>query len=498
MALPPGVADDLQQHQRVQRQEQDGRHEAAQHLEQGSLRLVAAHVLFDGVPRVVDRDDAQQHAVLVHHGHGGQLVLEDVGRHVLLGLVRRRGDHVVEHHVAHGPRVVGEHEGAQAQHAHELVVVVQHVHVMHGGVVVVQLAQHLDGLAHGVVGLHGHELRGHHAAGRAVLVAQQAADLGGVLHAHEAQQRLGLLVRQVAHDVGRVVRVHVAQKAGGASVVEVFDEVGLVLVVHLGDGLGGLRVVQMLEHVGALLGVQLLQDVGHVGGVQLVQALVRDGQLHLGQVAIEQVHVVPGDDLLVDLLAEHLRHGHHGALQPGGQSAQDAAHAHLGTEEAQLVVAGEGELEVVHAHDLHALRVDDLAVQQVAGEQDLVGLQIAEADVVRLGVEGDPVLVERVDVLAPRDHERNLAGPLEGQAGDAREHFAGGDSEVGNGADLLALGVHDGFPHHLREVEHGGIPYCHAHGRTPHDTVCKDARVARNAKCVSSHEPPQSFLRLPT
>ena len=33
-----------------------------------------------------------------------------------------------------------------------------------------------------------------HAAGRAVLVAQQAADLGGVLHAHEAQQRLGLLV----------------------------------------------------------------------------------------------------------------------------------------------------------------------------------------------------------------------------------------------------------------------------------------------------------------
>ncbi|EGC88454.1 conserved domain protein [Eggerthella sp. HGA1] len=50
----------------------------------------------------------------------------------------------------------------------------------------------------------------------------------------------------------------------------------------------------------------------------------------------------------------------------------------------------------------------------------------------------------------------------------------------------------------MREVEHGGIPYCHAHGRTPHDTVCKDARVARNAKCVLSHEPPQSFLRLPT
>ena len=57
---------------------------------------------------------------------------------------------------------------------------------------------------------------------------------------------------------------------------------------------------------GALLGVQLLGIVGaYVGGVQLVQALVRDGQLHFGQVAIEQAHVVPGDDSLVDLLAEH-------------------------------------------------------------------------------------------------------------------------------------------------------------------------------------------------
>ena len=69
-------------------------------------------------------------------------------------------------------------------------------------------------------------------------------------------------------------------------------------------------------------------------------------------------------------------------LERGGDAAQDAAHAHLGAEQAQLV-AGLGELEVVDAHDLHALRVDDLLVQQVAGEQDLVGLQVAEADLGR-------------------------------------------------------------------------------------------------------------------
>ena len=214
----------------------------------------------------------------------------------------------------------------------------------------------------------------------------------------------------------------------------------------------------MLEHVGALLRVQLLEDVGHVGGVQFVEALVRDGQLHFGQVAVEQVHVVPGDDLLVDLLAEQLRHGHHGALEPGGKAAQDTARAHFGAQQAQLR-ARYGQLEIVDAHDFHALRIHDLTVQQVACQQNFVRLQIAEADVVSFGVEGDPVFVERVDVLAPRYHERNFAGPLESEAGDARKHFAGGNRQVGDRADLLALGIHDGLPHHLREIEHSMFPY---------------------------------------
>ncbi len=68
----------------------------------------------------------------------------------------------------------------------------------------------------------------------------------------------------------------------------------------------------MLEHAGALLGVQLLQNVGYVGGMELVQAAVGNGQLHLGQVAVEQVHVVPGNQLLVHLLAEQFRRLHHG------------------------------------------------------------------------------------------------------------------------------------------------------------------------------------------
>ena len=207
---------------------------------------------------------------------------------------------------------------------------------MHGGVVFGQLAQHFYGFAHRRVLVHGDELGGHHAARGAVLVAQKLADFRGVFHAHQAQQRFGLLVGQVAHDVGGVVGVHAAQKARRPRVVQFADEFRLVFVLHFGNGLGGARVVQVLEHVGALLGVQLLQDVGHVGGMQLVQAFVRHRKLHFGKVAIQQVHVVPCDDLLVYALAERPRHGNHGALEPRRQPAQDAARAHLGAQQAQL------------------------------------------------------------------------------------------------------------------------------------------------------------------
>ncbi len=95
------------------------------------------------------------------------------------------------------------------------------------------------------------------------------------------------------------------------------------------------------------------------------------------------------------------------ALERGGDTAQDAANADLGAEKAQLV-AGLGELEVVDAHDLHALRVDDLLAHEVACEQDLVGLQVAEADLGRGHVEHDLLAVEVRHELAPRQHERRL------------------------------------------------------------------------------------------
>lgn len=84
----------------------------------------------------------------------------------------------------------------------------------------------------------------------------------------------------------------------------------------------------------------------------------------------------------------------------GARAAQDAADAYLGAKQAKLG-AGYGKLQVVYAHDFQALRVDDLAVHEVACKQHLVGLQIAEADIVRFDLQGEAVVVELIDILAP-------------------------------------------------------------------------------------------------
>ncbi len=106
-----------------------------------------------------------------------------------------------------------------------------------------------------------------------------------------------------------------------------------------------------------------------------------------------------------------MRAAHHEALEGGRQRAQDAAHAHLGAQQAQLAGAGVGKLEVVDAHDAHATRVDDLLVEQVTGDEDLVGLQVGEADVGGGDGEADLVVIEVSTYLRHEIMNGDLPGP---------------------------------------------------------------------------------------
>ena len=153
-------------------------------------------------------------------------------------------------------------------------------------------------------------------------------------------------------------------------------------------------------------------------------------------------------------MAEGAAHAQRDALEGRVEAPQQAARAHLGTEQAQLGGARVGELEVVHAHDAHPMRVDDLLVKDVAGEKDLVRLQVREAQVRGDDLEMDLVLVVGVHVLAPADHDRRAPLAHEGQARDAGEDLARGDAKVGDRADLLAVGVKYGVAQELGQVDH--------------------------------------------
>lgn len=137
-----------------------------------------------------------------------------------------------------------------------------------------------------------------------------------------------------------------------------------------------------------------------------------------------------------------------------GESERRIPRAHLGAEQAELRGAGVGELEVVHAHDAHAARIDDLFVQDVAGEQDFIRLQVGEANVGGHNPEADLIIVKGFDVLTPTDHERGLAGTGEGEARYAGEDFARSDAEIGNDAKLIARSIEYWIPQELGEVDH--------------------------------------------
>ena len=184
--------------------------------------------------------------------------------------------------------------------------------------------------------------------------------------------------------------------------------------------------------------------------MQLFQARVADGELNLGKVAVEQFHVVPRDDAFVDALAERLGDAAGGFFHPRSQAAQNAANAHFCTKKAQLR-SGNRELQVVYAHNLHALRVYDLPIEQVARKEHFGRLKVAEADGGAVDFQANAlVFVEAVHVFTPRDHERRFARSQECQAGDAREHFAGLDGQVGYGTDFFTICINDGFAEHLR------------------------------------------------
>ena len=328
-------------------------------------------LLGDNVHGVVKGHDTQNVTVLVANGDGDQVVLGHLVRYVFLVVVGRHINQVAIGQLAQRGVAVGYNQRAQREHAGEHAARVLGIDVIDALEVLVELADRLDGVSDRRRGRQGDKLRGHDATGGVVLIAQQVTNRLLLLNAHQAQQLLGLLVIELIDQVGGVVRVHHGQHRRCVRIGQALEHLGhKFVVIELRDGLGGLGGVELREHLRTQTRVELLDNVSNVGRVQLAKRLMRHRQLNVFSRTVEQVHVGPGDDVLAERFAQVLHKALDDMLECGADRAHQTAGTNFGAQQAQLIFARHGKLDVVYAHDLHALRVDNLLVEHVTGEQE--------------------------------------------------------------------------------------------------------------------------------
>ena len=444
-------------------------HEPAEHVRRVVRRAIARAdtgdlqvllvLLGDNVHGVVKGHDTQNVTVLVANGDGDQVVLGHLVRYVFLVIVGRHINQVAIGELAQRGVAIGHDERAQRKHAGEHAARVFGIDVVDALEVLVELADRLDGVTDRRRGGQGDKLRGHDAAGGVVLVAQQVTNRLLLLNAHQAQQLLGLLVIELVNQVGGVVRIHHGQHRRCVRIGQALEHLGHKLVViELRDGLGGLGSIELRKHLRTQARVELLDNVGDVGRVQLAERLVRHRELNVLGRAVEQVHVGPSDDVLTEWLAQMLHKALDDMLECGADCAQQTAGTNFGTQQAQLIFARHGKLDVVYAHDLHALRVDNLLVEHVARKQEFGRLQVRKTDFGCRRLKVYTRLVDTVDPFAPADHKRRLAGPAERERRHVRKNFAGSNAKIVHNAELFAIDVQDRQFEHLTQIIHWCSP----------------------------------------
>ena len=176
-------------------------------------------------------------------------------------------------------------------------------------------------------------------------------------------------VGQVGHEVRRVVGRHLLEDVRGTLGGEALEHLDLGLGLHLLDGVGDRLVVERGQDAGPVARRELVDDRRQVGRVELGQAGVRDAQPDRGDARLDRVDVLPVDVALRGRQAQVAGHDPVGALDP--EPAQQPGRPDIDRDQVELAV-DVIEAEVVDAHDLAPVDVDDLLVEQVGAQPDLV------------------------------------------------------------------------------------------------------------------------------
>ena len=269
----------------------------------------------------------------------------------------------------------------------------------------------------------------HQAAGGIVVVGDEFAQIVRRLAVHLAQQLFLTFLRQVAEQIGRVVGVHLFDDVGGALGAEIVDDRTLHVGVEVLERVGSRLVVERADDPRRVLRRQLADDVCQFGGVQPREPVLADRQPDLGRIEVVQRRdVVPRD--------QRTRHAIDQARDESRRTepAQQPADPDVGGDHAQRA-GGARDLDVVDPHDLAAVDVDDLLVEQILDQVErlVVGRphdarrrqqdECVGFDVGDFGDRGGQLTVTRFD-----DHRVH-----------ARKRILGVlDDEVGDLADVLA------------------------------------------------------------
>src|SRR5688572_13805856 len=157
---------------------------------------------------------------------------------------------------------------------------------------------------------------------------------------------------------------------------------------------------------------------------------------------------MPGDDPARQLLPRDAYDALRQAL--GADATEQPAEADVGTDEPQLAVDF-GELQVVHAHDLRAVRVDDLLVHEVAREAQRLLRQLRVGD--RVEATAQPEMPDLLRQLVPADYSLAARGG-EDRPLHRRELALRDDREVSELRDLGAIRLDHASMLDVREVRH--------------------------------------------
>jgi hypothetical protein len=221
---------------------------------------VFRHLLLDHVGDVVVRDDSHEAVLLVHHGHGEQVVLREPRGNLLLVVVGPYRHDLDAHEVADPHVGIGENEIAEGDDTDEAAMAVHDVVVV-DRLALRRLAANLrERLGHGEVGIERGVVGGHHRAGRVLRVAEQPADVLAVGLVDEREQVLHERGLEFPQEVHAVVVRHRDEDAGEPLGPELAGERLLLFRREKGGQRGLLLHRGMVDEAEQLGVVKLLGD----------------------------------------------------------------------------------------------------------------------------------------------------------------------------------------------------------------------------------------------